>query len=169
MTDWDRRFLELAEHVATWSKDRSTQVGAVIVGSRKRVLSMGYNGFPRGVDDSVEARHERPEKYDWTCHGEENAILNAACDLDGATIYVHAPNLPVCVRCARNIVQSGITDVYTWSFDGQVPERWIADVVKTAQMFREAGVRHYMLERRRVIETVLTTTRQPLDCGDWLK
>jgi dCMP deaminase len=58
---WDKRFMELAKQVSTWSKDKSTGVGAVIVNDKKKVLSLGFNGFPRGVDDDVESRHERPE------------------------------------------------------------------------------------------------------------
>ena len=53
MATWDEKFLGLCEHVATWSKDRSTQVGAVIVNSRKKVISLGYNGFPIGFDDDI--------------------------------------------------------------------------------------------------------------------
>ena len=61
--DWKERFIELAKHVAGWSKDKSTGVGAIIVDDDKRVVSMGYNGFPAGCDDEVESRHERPAKY----------------------------------------------------------------------------------------------------------
>ena len=72
-TDWDRRFLELADHIAGWSKDPSRGVGAVIVGPNKQILATGYNGLPRGVDDRPE-RLERPAKYDLIVHAEMNAI-----------------------------------------------------------------------------------------------
>ena len=90
MTDWDQRFMELALHVATWSKDRSTKVGCVIVGQYNEIKAVGYNGFVRGSDDSVDARHERPAKYDWTEHAERNAIYQAArcgVSLNGAKMY----------------------------------------------------------------------------------
>ena len=75
---WDNRFLSMAKLIATWSRDRSTKVGAVIVGPNREVRSVGYNGFPRGVNDAIESRYERPGKYDWTEHAERNAIYNAA-------------------------------------------------------------------------------------------
>lgn len=112
--DWDEFFLGLAEHVSIKSKDRSTKVGAVIVGPDNEVLSLGWNGFPRGVGDDPEwydNRYNRPDKYEWTEHAERNAIFNAArhgIALRGSTMYTtHAP----CASCARAIVQSGITSV----------------------------------------------------------
>lgn len=108
---WDQFFLQLAELTATRSKDRSTQVGAVIADTSRNVVSVGYNGFPRGINDEIESRHERPAKYLWTCHAEENAILSAArrgAAVCGCRIYVtHHP----CSRCARGIVQAGIFQV----------------------------------------------------------
>jgi dCMP deaminase len=112
MNHWDKKFMELAIHVSSWSKDRSTKVGAVIVDEHsKSVLAMGYNGFPRGCDDDQDCRHERPAKYLWTEHAERNAIYNAARNgvrLDGATIYIP---LCSCVDCTRAIIQSGIKRV----------------------------------------------------------
>ena len=65
MNTWDRYFLEMATLIASRSKDRSTKVGAVIVDGVRNIRACGYNGFPRGVDDDVEARHARPTKYLW--------------------------------------------------------------------------------------------------------
>jgi dCMP deaminase len=110
-TDWDKRFLGLADYISKWSKDKSRGVGAVIVNDDKRVVSFGYNGFPSGVDDEIEARHERPAKYDWTVHAEENAITNAArigVATKDTTMYL---NLFPCARCAGNIINSGIKKV----------------------------------------------------------
>src|SRR2546421_12647437 len=73
MADWDGRFMELARHVGTWSKDRSRQVGCVVVGPDNSVRAIGFNGFPRGLDDENEHRHQRPAKYLWTEHAERNA------------------------------------------------------------------------------------------------
>jgi dCMP deaminase len=108
---WDQHFLEDAFHVARKSKDRSTKCGAVIVSEDHVQLSAGWNGFPRGVDDNVEHRHERPAKYDWTEHAERNAIYNAArhgVALKGSTIYLTGSP---CSVCARAIIQVGITRV----------------------------------------------------------
>lgn len=100
--------MELAMQIAQWSKDRSTQVGCVIVGPDNEIRTTGYNGFPRGVDDELDERHARPLKYKWTEHAERNAIYNAArvgIPLNGCRMYV--PWFP-CMDCARAIVQSGI-------------------------------------------------------------
>lgn len=107
MTNWDLRFMKLADDVAKWSKDRSTGVGAVIVND-KDIISMGYNGFPRGCNDDIEERHQRPLKYQWTAHAEENAIVNAArkgIKTMGTTMYL---NWFPCDRCAGMIVNAGI-------------------------------------------------------------
>lgn len=102
---WCKRFLNLAYEIASWSKDTSTQVGCVIMNEDGMPLSFGYNGMPRGIEDDVEARHERPEKYFWFEHAERNAIYQCQTSLKGATAYVtHAP----CSDCARAFIQSGI-------------------------------------------------------------
>jgi len=108
---WDKKFIGLVNHIAEWSKDRSTKVGAVIVNDRNKILSVGYNGFPIGIDDDVEERHERPLKYKWTAHAEENAILSSAeigVSLVDCKIYC---NYLPCPRCCRAIIQSGIKEV----------------------------------------------------------
>jgi dCMP deaminase len=115
---WDKRFLELALLVASWSKDRSRKVGCVIVGPDREVRTLGYNGFPRGVDDDLESRHVRPIKYQWTEHAERNAIYNAArvgVSLKGCTAYL--PWFP-CIDCARAIAQVGIAELVC----GQQPD-----------------------------------------------
>ena len=109
--NWDDYFLDIAELVSTRSKDPSTKVGAVIV-KNKTILSTGYNGFPRGVNDNIPERYNRPEKYLWTVHAEENAKCNAGrlgIKTDGSTLYV----IPIhpCSHCALTIVQAGITEV----------------------------------------------------------
>lgn len=66
--NWDEYFCKLAEHVKEKSKDRSTKCGCVIASPDHSVLSVGFNGFPRGVNDDIESRHERPVKYSYTEH-----------------------------------------------------------------------------------------------------
>jgi len=136
---WDRYFLDLATLASTRSKDRSTKVGAVIVDPKRNVVSTGYNGFPAGIDDDVEARHERPAKYLYTCHAEENAILSAArrgVAVEGCTIYAtHQP----CSRCARGIVQVGIVRVVV-PVDGCIPTM-VEDLKVGGEIMGEAGVR----------------------------
>ena len=111
---WDHRWLSLAAHYATWSKDRSRKVGAVIVGARQVQLSQGWNGFPRGVNDEAPERHDRPAKYSWTEHAERNAIFNAAAEgirLRGSTLYLAGDVAFPCADCARAIVQAGIEEL----------------------------------------------------------
>jgi len=137
---WDERFLALAAHVATWSKDPSTQVGCVIIGSyRREVRSLGFNGFPRGMADSPERLADRELKYKLMVHAEENAILNASlCGtaLDSCTVYT---TLPPCTRCAASIIQAGICRV-CWPSDVEVPERWRAELELAQQMMIEVGI-----------------------------
>jgi len=106
LNKWDKRFVDLAFYIAEWSKDKSRKVGAVIVDNRKTIVSLGYNGFPRGVDDEVEERYERPLKYYWTQHAEVNAIYNADRNLDGCSIYV---TLHPCSQCMGGIINAGIS------------------------------------------------------------
>lgn len=133
---WDKKFMGLANYIAKWSKDPSTKVGAVIVNSDKRVVSLGYNGFPQGVDDSVVERYERPAKYKYTEHSERNAIFSAArlgVSLVGCTIYC---NYLPCADCARAIIQSGIVKVV---YEKDATNSGAADP-ETLEMFNEAGI-----------------------------
>ena len=138
MTKWDARFMELARLVATWSKDPSTRVGSVIVDGN-RVVSLGFNGFPRGTDDTAELYANRDRKYKRVLHAEQNAIAFANRSLDGCTIYItHAP----CSRCVAQIIQSGITRVVCpnpWA-DSDYMSRWRDDVLETEAMCREASI-----------------------------
>jgi len=138
MTKWDQRYMDLARHIAHWSKDRSTKVGCVIVGPDCEVRSIGFNGFPRGVDDEVDERHERPAKYAWTEHAERNAIFNAArigVSLKGCTLYL--PWFP-CMDCARAIVQAGIAELVAIEPDLD-DEKWGQDFRLAILLFREVG------------------------------
>lgn len=137
MADWDRRFLDLARHVSTWSKDPSTQVGAVIARPNRTVASLGYNGFPRGVADTPERYGHRETKYRMVVHAEANAILSAGERLDGCALYV-TPFFP-CSQCAAAIIQAGIERVVVGG-DILAPARWAKDFVLAARMFSEAGV-----------------------------
>jgi deoxycytidylate deaminase len=101
---WDRRFLELAKQVSTWSKDPSTQVGAVLVNYLDQVVGMGYNGFPRGVEDSEERLNNRELKYQIVVHAEVNAVIQAGKEADGSTLYVYPSFMlpPICARLRRS-------------------------------------------------------------------
>lgn len=108
MDKWDKRFREMANLIATWSKD-TTKVGCIIVGPDKEIVSTGYNGFPPGVQE-LGGRLQRPKKYLYTSHSEENSIALAALrgtKLEGCTLYLSEGAFP-CARCARLIIRSGI-------------------------------------------------------------
>lgn len=108
-TKWHRRFLALAQHVEAWSKDPSMKVGAVIVDSNRRILSLGYNGFPRGVKDLDYRYEDRSLKYPLVVHAEVNAVVSAGHDLRGATLYC-STGVP-CPDCMGVIIQAGIDEV----------------------------------------------------------
>jgi dCMP deaminase len=130
---WDRRFMDMARLVASWSKDPSSQVGAVITRG-KFVVSVGFNGFPQGIADTTERLQNRDIKYPTILHAEMNAILSARQDIRGCSIYV-TPYMP-CPQCAAVVVQSGITRiVYTPSQN----EKWGKPPLSES-MIIEAGI-----------------------------
>ena len=134
MTDWHSRFIALAATIAQWSKDPLTKVGAVAVGSARQLLESGYNGPPRGVRDLAE-RMERPAKYLWTAHAEENLVAHAARrQLEGSTVYVtHL----CCSACARMLINAGVAKVVVGDGQTSMPQEQF-DVASV--MFEEAGV-----------------------------
>lgn len=141
MTDWDKRFLDLADHVAQWSKDPRTKVGAVIVDDEKRVVSLGYNGFPRGVYDDDDRYETREVKHLLVAHAERNALDNAPLMVRGCTLYAA---LKPCSECAKSIIQKGIKRVVTYKPDREdTGFHWIV----TEIMFKEAGVELVELDR----------------------
>jgi dCMP deaminase len=135
---WDRRYLDLAKLVASWSKDPSTQTGAVIVDPLGRVVSVGYNGFAVGVDDDPERYANRELKYKMIVHCERNAMLFAGRDLAGFTLYTYP--FMSCSVCAGMVIQSGIKRCVAPHIPEDKKERWSDDMKLSAQMFFEAGV-----------------------------
>jgi dCMP deaminase len=134
----------------TYSNDRSSKIGALILGADWEPLSWGYNGFPRRIDETVEARHERPAKYVWTEHAERNAYFNAARsghELLGARMAVSG--LCPCADCARGAIQCGINEIYLEkaAFDESNPraKAWLEGWPVTREMLTEAGVRIYVM------------------------
>jgi dCMP deaminase len=147
MNQWNERFLALAYHISTFSKDPSTKVGALIVRPDKTIVSMGYNGFPRGCNDDPEMYADRETKYARVVHAEVNAIVNAREPLHGYTLYV-TPLHP-CVTCAGIIIQSGIKCVVA-SVRQDDAERWKKSMDMATAMFLEAGVEVCTVEQWRM-------------------
>lgn len=108
---WDYRFLDLAHEIAKWSKDPSRKVGAVIVRPDKSIVSLGYNGFARGVLDEIERYENRDIKYEIVVHAEVNAIVSARQSVEGCTLY---STLFPCSRCAGIIINSGIRKIVSY-------------------------------------------------------
>jgi len=136
---WDKRFLSLAREISTWSKDPSTQIGAVVVNDEKRILATGYNGFPRGIHDSEQRYNDRETKYKYVVHAEMNAIYNATFNgisLKESTLYVWG--LPVCGECAKGVIQVGIKRIVMPKAD--YPDRWVESFRKSRELFTESKI-----------------------------
>lgn len=134
---WHKRFIELAEFISTWSKDPSTKVGSVIVDKYKRIVSTGYNGLPKDIEDTKERYENRDIKYKIILHAEENALAYAKRDLVDCTLYVSG--LPPCAHCASLIISAGIKQVV---FKKQeIPERWIESIKLSKTILEEAEIK----------------------------
>lgn len=137
---WDHRFLDLAELISTWSKDPSTKVGAVITDCDNRIVSVGYNGFPKSIYDDDRLKN-RDTKYKIIIHGEMNAILFANRSLEDCTLYTY-PFMP-CPRCASMIIQTGIQRVVSYN---NIPDRWKAEFDLSKVLFKESLVKLKLYE-----------------------
>lgn len=140
---WHRRFLDLAAFVASWSKDPSTQVGCVLVNSKKQVIGIGYNGFPRGVADGADRYADRPTKYAMVVHAEANSILNAVDKTEGCIAYVtHRP----CASCSGLLIQAGVRSIITNPTPEGLAERFKDSFKVSTTMLDEAKVGLLILE-----------------------
>lgn len=135
---WDRRFLDLCELVASWSKDPSTRVGACVVDADRRLVSAGYNGLPRGVEDTHARLHDRAAKYRLIVHAERNALLFARQCLKGCTLYTWP--FPPCAACAGMAVQMGIARAVSPPLPPELEARWGEECRLAEDVLREAGV-----------------------------
>ena len=136
---WAEYFRKIAHTVKLKSKDKNTQIGAVIVGTHSEIRSTGYNSFPRNIDDFKPERQERPEKYYWMEHAERNAIINAArigVSTNNCTMYLTC-DIP-CVDCTRAIINAGIKIVFCERGEGAKGQIWDGHAERSIQMFKEA-------------------------------
>lgn len=137
------KFLPDARAAQGRSKDRSTKVGAVALDDALVIKGSGYNGFPRGVNDDREERHERPAKYRWTVHAEMNVIAQAARQvLEGTTLVL--TSLHPCATCAGMLIQAGVKRVLAPEIKhpgtGEARFDWTEDEKIAFEMLSEAGV-----------------------------
>jgi dCMP deaminase len=135
--------IDMARHVALLSKDPSTKVGAVIFDPKRRLVSAGYNGFARGVEDKASRLMDRETKLKLTLHAEKNAILFATAPLEGCTIVV---THPCCAQCAAQIIQAGIKHVMWQMPSKEFINRWAEDYALAVAQFKEAGVEIYAVD-----------------------
>ena len=135
---WDEYFMGVALLSAKRSKDPNTKVGACIVNQEKKIVGIGYNGFPIGINDDEFPWGKSGEyvdtKYPYVVHAEPNAILNATSTLKNCTIYV---TLFPCCECAKLIIQSGIKEIVYMSDKNAKEESTIA----SKRLFAAAGVK----------------------------
>lgn len=136
-----KKYFELASFFAnTFSKDTSTKVGAIFVAPNTlQILSTGYNGMPRGFDETLKARWERPAKYLYVEHAERNAIYNACrngTSLDGSIVFV---TMFPCSDCMRGLIQSGVKTIVTKKPDVDC-ERWGTHFKASLEMAEECGI-----------------------------
>ena len=137
-SEWKKRFLKLSKEISTWSKDPSTKVGAVIITKDRNIVSTGYNGFPKGIEDSEERLNDRETKYKFILHAEMNCIMNALYNgrsVRDCILFVHG--LPPCSECTKSIIQAGIKKIIT---DSKPTGKWIESTKLSLEMLREANV-----------------------------
>jgi dCMP deaminase len=141
---WHIRFVRLAQEVSTWSLDPSTKVGCVLV-KNKRVVSTGYNGFPKNISDSFDRLLDREHKYEITVHAEVNAVTTAALhgvSTEGCAAYV---TFSPCSRCASVLINAGITSIYV-AGGSIVPDRWLDNLILASKLLAEAGVSYTTID-----------------------
>lgn len=141
---WHIRFLRLAQEVSSWSIDPSTKVGCVLV-KNKRVVSTGYNGFPKNISDSFDRLMDREQKYEITVHAEVNAVTTAALhgvSTEGCSAYV---TFSPCSRCASVLINAGITAVYVLG-GSEIPSRWLDSFILAAKLFKEANIAYSVID-----------------------
>jgi dCMP deaminase len=134
---WINRYMGLAKHVASWSEDNKKQVGSVLTRDN-RVISLGYNGLPTGVETKPE-RFEKDIKLNYFEHAERNCIFTAA-KMGHSTMNctLYSTFFP-CPDCARAIIQSGIVHLITMEMDPQ--SSWFNKMKISEEMLQEAGIK----------------------------
>lgn len=134
---WNLRFLGMAKLVASWSKDPSTQTGAVIVRPDRTVVSVGFNGFPRSMSDAPELYNDRDKKYSRIVHCEVNALIAAKQSLENCTLYTYP--FMSCDRCVVQMIQAGIKYFVSPVAPADKLERWGPAFTLVRNYIAEAG------------------------------
>ncbi len=138
--NWTKKYLDLAKHISSWSKDPSTSIGAVSVGNNGQILSQGYNGFPRKISDTEFRLNNKDTKYKFVVHAEMNCIYNASLNgvsLNNSDLYVYG--LPICSECAKGIIQVGIKNVFM-CHPVDISDTWKNSYNISKELFKEAEI-----------------------------
>jgi len=165
INSWDRRFLAVAMQVSHWSKDPSSKMGAVIANTDQRLVALGYNGFPKQVEDCQSRQYNKKVKYEIVVHAEANALLIAGSAAVGGTIYLYGPR-PICARCAGILIQAGIKRAVairpppcdeTRANHDPSQMNWAESGRLALQMFNEAEVEFEPVHKTLAVEERLLT------------
>lgn len=138
LDSWDLRLLGLAHYIAGWSKDPSTQTGAVLADGDNRVLSVGFNGFPQRMEDKMEWLENREEKYSRIVHCEVNALIHARGPIPRDSTLYTVPFMS-CDRCVVQMLQAGILRFVAPKATEEQWVRWGTAFARTRQYIRECG------------------------------
>lgn len=156
------QYYQLARHVADiFSKDPSTKVGAIFIAPESyQVLSIGYNGMPRGIDEKDPSRWERPGKYEMVEHAERNCIYNAVRHGSPLNNSIAIVTLFPCCDCSRGIIQAGIKTLVTTKTE-DAAKRWGEAWIRSEEMLREAGVDIILLTTEEIEKKIDVTINMP--------
>ena len=148
------QYLSLARHMAdTFSKDPTTKVSAIFLAPDSfEILTTGFNGFPRGVDETNPQRWTRPVKYTYVIHAEANGICNACRSGTPLKDAIAVVTLFPCASCAKSLIQAGISTIVTMDPDLNCP-RWGADFKASLEMFQEVGMRVLLFRPEELAQT----------------
>lgn len=142
---WNKRFIEAAKLISTWSKD-SHKIGAIIVNENKQIISAGYNGFAKGIKDTNSRLNDKALKRELVLHAEENAILNSVRSTKDCIIYIYG--YPPCVHCTNLIIQAGIKTICFYNPNDSISDYWKENLKLAKKLTREAKIDYIDLTKK---------------------
>lgn len=146
---WVKRYFETTDLIASWSKDPRTKIGAIVVAPDGHIVAQGYNGFPRGIEDSEARLNDRPTKHKLVVHAEANTLLSSLYNGVPVKDYTMYINSLCCSECAKIIIQSGIKKVYMIKRDDAF---WDESHNLSLDMFKECGIEYKVFTRKEIQE-----------------